>query len=228
MKVGGGATSGIDGTANALSKSICNLIKHNHYPFIIEYPRSGLTSETTPSIISKTTDLVTWMGSELGLRCQYFISDSYNSMRNVRRAVLNKKDVRWAYGGVTPCLINFCTCIAKKRSAKRSREGSFSQKPRDRSSFYARSSRLSAKINARRCNLCCFLQRRGGLASTKWLSASLIRKWCSRSCPRRSTLNATDSKQTHYTTCRKGCRISWGFPVLGVAQRGTCHVRSDL
>lgn len=71
----GGSTLGIDGATNALSKSICNVTMHTPFASFTENPRSALTRETTPNIVSKTTDLLTRMESELGFCCRSFISD---------------------------------------------------------------------------------------------------------------------------------------------------------
>lgn len=86
---------GIDGATNRLAKSISNVMILLPVPLFLEYLRVELKRETTVSAVSNITATINMLDEVVGIRLVLeFVSESCNSMRNVRRVIREKKKVK--------------------------------------------------------------------------------------------------------------------------------------
>lgn len=75
-----GATVGIDGASNALSKSISNVIIHTTITVFDEYVSSDLHRKTTPNVVAKVKDTVNRVSDLVGYSPDSFVSDNCKEM----------------------------------------------------------------------------------------------------------------------------------------------------
>lgn len=107
VKRADGSTVGIGGATTVMAKSVCKVICHMLLPFFVEYFRVDLLPETTANVVANLVDVMKKMEFATGVRVFSFISDSFISMRDVRRDPQLVKHVKWSYSCVTHCLKDF-------------------------------------------------------------------------------------------------------------------------
>lgn len=110
---------GIDGATNVLSRSLSNVIAHDPRPWFLEYMQSDLRKETEIVLAEKVADIIHRLHFTVGrsVVCG-FISDSCNVMKALRRCLLSRKMVDFAYGCGSHPLNNLCEDILKMDTHK--------------------------------------------------------------------------------------------------------------
>jgi hypothetical protein len=111
---------GMDGATNVLSRSMSNIIAHDPRPWFVEYLRADLKKESEQEEVSrKITDCISRLHNFIGKELvNGFISDSCNSMKSVRRNLVENDIVDFAYGCGAHPLNNFCEDLLKMDQLK--------------------------------------------------------------------------------------------------------------
>lgn len=91
-------------------------MKHLPTPLFFKYFRADLGRETTSNVVAKIDDVMTLLDGIVGMRSIFsFISDSFNRMGFVLKALLEEPKVKWSNGCASHCLNNLALYIYKWR-----------------------------------------------------------------------------------------------------------------